>query len=276
MSSTRADLHSHSSASDGTLSPSAVVARAAARGVTVLSLTDHDTTDGLAEARAAAGTHSITLVPGIEVNARWDGREVHVLGYFIDDESAALQRALDAIRAERDDRIPLMVERLRAIGVHVSVDDVRATARGRSVGRPHVAEALVRAGEASSVDEAFTQYLARGRPAFIEGHHVTPREAIELIRAAGGVPVLAHPALLDRDADLGALVDDGLAGIEALYPLHDEGRTQAYIELCARYDLVVTGGSDFHGPDRRAEIATVFAPEDVVEQLEKRRARAAR
>lgn len=270
---TRADLHSHSSASDGTLSPAAVVARAATRGLTVLALTDHDSTDGLAEAHVAASEHGITLVPGIEVNARWDGREVHVLGYFIDETSDALQRALDAIRRERDDRIPMMVERLREIDVHVSVDDVRAMALGRSVGRPHVAEALVRAGYASSVDDAFGRYLARGRPAYIEGHHVSPKEAIELIRAAGGVPVLAHPALLDRDADLGALVDDGLAGIEAIYPLHDEGRTQTYIELCERYDLVITGGSDFHGPDRRAEIATVFAPEDAVEQLEKRRVR---
>jgi hypothetical protein len=145
MARVRSDLHSHSSASDGTLSPSAVVARAAQRGLTHVALTDHDTTDGLAEARTAASLHGLTLIPGIEVNARWDGREVHILGYFIDDARPSLQEALDRIRAERDDRVPIMVERLRAVNVHLSVDDVRASARGRSVGRPHVADALVRA-----------------------------------------------------------------------------------------------------------------------------------
>ena len=210
------DLHTHSTYSDGLLSPAALVEEAAARGVRFLALTDHDTVAGIAEARAAGGRHGVEVIPGVELSAALaPGAEVHLLGYCVDVTDAALLAGLAAYARAREERMERMVDRLRRVGAPVDPDRVRVIAGHGTVGRPHLARALVEAGHAADVADAFARYVGSGRPAFVPRPRVDPRDAIALVRAAGGVPVLAHPysaggveSVLDR------LVPAGLAGME--------------------------------------------------------------
>ena len=243
------DLHTHSTASDGALAPAALVELAGARGLRVLGLTDHDTTAGLAEARAAAGPLGLRLVPGVELSTHVETGEVHVLGYFVDPAHPDLVVALARFREAREDRAGRIVERLRAAGAPIAYERVLAFAGGGSIGRPHVARALIEAGHATSIGDAFERYLVRGRPGYVERYRLTPPDAVRLIRAAGGVPVLAHPhSAADLAALLPELVAAGLGGLECYYGDYDEPRKRELLALAARYDLVPTGGTDFHGP----------------------------
>jgi 3',5'-nucleoside bisphosphate phosphatase len=233
------------------------VALAAKHGVAVLAVTDHDSTAGIAEARATAATAhpGLTIVPGIEINCDVAGTEgaaaaeIHVLGYFLDLEAAWLQEFLREQRAERAARIHRIVARLAELNVFIDADEVFALVKEGSAGRPHVAQAMVHRGYVRSVREAFDRYLKNGGPASVPRRHLTPVEAIAVIRRAHGVPVLAHPGLAKRDAMIGELVAAGLQGIESYYPEHAAWQTENYLELCRRHDLVATGGSDFHGPN---------------------------
>jgi predicted metal-dependent phosphoesterase TrpH len=274
------DLHSHTTASDGTLAPRELVALAAHKRVTVLAVTDHDSTEGLAEARAAAAAHpGLTIVPGIEINCDVEGAEIHVLGYFLDLEAGWFQEFLREQRAERVARVHRILEKLAALGMFIDVGDVFALVREGSAGRPHIAQAMVHRGYVRSVREAFDRYLHNGGPATAPRRKLEPAQAIAVIRKARGVPVLAHPGLANRDAMIGPLVGAGLLGIESYYPEHSAAQTQIYLDLCRRHDIVATGGSDFHGPgvghaphpgahavpaaawdDLRARAATIGAP----------------
>ncbi|MBM4439394.1 MAG: PHP domain-containing protein [Candidatus Rokubacteria bacterium] len=243
------DLHAHTTASDGTLAPRELVALAAKKGVRVLAVTDHDSTSGIAEARAAAAAHpGLTIVPGIEINCDVEGAEVHVLGYFLDLDAAWFQEFLAAQREERRARIHRILDRLAALGVFVDAAEVFALVREGSAGRPHVAQAMVHRGYVKSVREAFDRYLHNGGPASAPRRRLTPEDAVAVIRRARGVPVIAHPGLANRDAMIDGLVAAGLMGIESYYPEHSAAQTQSYLALCARHGLVATGGSDFHGP----------------------------
>ncbi len=243
------DLHSHTTASDGTLAPRALVALAARQGVKVLAVTDHDSTEGLGEARAAAAEHpGLTIVPGIEINCDVEGAEIHVLGYFVDVEAAWFQEFLREQRAERAARVHRILAKLAELNVFVDAAEVFALVKEGSAGRPHVAQAMVHRGYVRSVREAFERYLRSGGPASAPRRKLTPEQAVALIRKARGVPVIAHPGLADRDAMIPALVDAGLAGIESYYPEHSAAQTQSYLDICRRYGLVATGGSDYHGP----------------------------
>ncbi|HYE93119.1 MAG TPA: PHP domain-containing protein [Terriglobales bacterium] len=243
------DLHSHTTASDGTLAPRELVALAAKQGVRVLAVTDHDSTSGVAEARAAAAAHpGLTIVPGIEINCDVEGAELHVLGYFLDLDAAWFQEFLAAQREERRARIHRILERLATLGIFVDAAEVFALVREGSAGRPHVAQAMVHRGYVKSVREAFDRYLHNGGPASAPRRRLTPEEAVAVIRRARGVPVLAHPGLANRDAMIEGLVAAGLMGIESYYPEHSAAQTQSYLAMCARHGLVATGGSDFHGP----------------------------
>jgi 3',5'-nucleoside bisphosphate phosphatase len=231
------------------------VALAARHGVSVLAVTDHDSTAGIAEARAAAAAHpGLTIVPGIEINCDVEGAggaagaEIHVLGYFLDLEAGWFQAFLREQRAERAARIHRIVARLAELNVFIDASEVFALVKEGSAGRPHVAQAMVHRGYVRSVREAFDRYLKSGGPASVPRRHLTPVEAIAVIRRARGVAVIAHPGLANRDAMIGGLVEAGLQGIESYYPEHSAGQTQIYLELCRRHDLVATGGSDFHGP----------------------------
>ncbi len=247
------DLHSHTTASDGTFTPTQLVNEAARRGVRVLAVTDHDSTDGLAEALAAAAAHPLLeIVPGIEINCDVPGAEVHVLGYCMDYHAGWFQEFCRAQREERRRRVHAMTARLAELGMPVDPEEVLALVQEGSAGRPHVARAMVQRGYVKSVREAFDKYLASGRPAHVPRRKLAPDEAVRLIRRAAGVPVLAHPGLAGRDDLIPSLIAAGLMGIECYYPEHSAAQRGAYVQMCKDHGLVPTGGSDFHGPAVRS------------------------
>jgi hypothetical protein len=247
------DLHTHTTASDGTLRPSALVAEAAKRGVRVLAVTDHDTTDGLAEAIETATRYPpLTIVPGIEINCDVEGAEIHILGYCMDYEAEWFQDFCRAQREERRARVHRIAQRLAALGLPIDVERVFALVQEGSAGRPHVARVMVERGHVKTVREAFDRYLAAGRPAHVPRKKLSPEDAVRLLRRAGGVPVFAHPGLSDRDEIIPSLVAAGLMGIECYYSEHSAAQRGAYVDLCRRHGLLATGGSDFHGPTVRA------------------------
>jgi predicted metal-dependent phosphoesterase TrpH len=253
------DLHLHTNQSDGQYSPRALVKLAADCGVSLMSITDHDTINGIAEGEAAAREAGIDFIPGIEISVKGN-RELHILGYCIDCENAELLR-MNAeflrLRRLREERIHAYLE---GKGIFLPRSRVREYAAGGMVGRPHFARALVRAGYASDINDAFKKYLSTPEFYAIERPKPTPRAGIETIRAAGGVAVLAHPAVLRlSSADLSALltdlVKDGLMGLECYYSSHSPGQTELYLSLACKHGLVVTGGSDFHGERVKQDVA---------------------
>ena len=244
----KVDLHSHTLASDGALSPRDLVRKAIEHGVSVLAITDHDSTEGIAEARDEASRRpGFTLVPGLEINCDVEGAEIHVLGYLVDHEAPWFQEFLREQRAARTERVHRLAARLAELGMPIDPAEVLALAGEAEPGRPHVAQVMVKRGYVKSVREAFDKYLRSDGPANVPRHRLTPVEAIDVIRRARGVPVLAHPGLADRDAMIPALVDAGLGGIETYYAEHSTEQVRKYLDFCRRFDLVATGGSDYHG-----------------------------
>lgn len=246
------DLHTHSSASDGSLSPAELVVLADRVGLVGLALTDHDTVAGLPEALAAAADAAVELIPGVELSAAADRGAIHIVGLHVDHDEAGLRGGLARVRRWRDERNPEIARKLAELGKPVELDEVTRIAGGGVVGRPHFAAALVARGHVRDVDEAFARYLSRGGAAYVPKRKLAPAECIALIRGAGGVPVLAHPdqAQLGRAAlrDLvGRLADQGLAGIEVYCPTYDSAMTRLYREIALEYGLVESGGTDFHG-----------------------------
>ena len=271
------DLHSHTTASDGTLPPRELVREAARRGVRVLAVTDHDSTEGLAEAfDEAARWPPLQIVPGLEINCDADDRsgsaaaEVHVLGYCVDWQAAWFQDFLREQRAERRARVTRIAERLAALGMPIDPEEVFALVQEGAAGRPHVARVMVKRGYVKSVREAFDKYLRAGGPAHVPRKRLTPAEAVAVIRRARGVPVLAHPGLADRDDVIPALVRAGLMGIECYYPEHSAAQTSHYLALCGEQGLLATGGSDYHGPrtGRTAPPGTPAVPMSVWDALQ--------
>lgn len=246
------DLHLHTTASDGRLTPRDLVARAASAGLRTISVTDHDTTAGLPEARAAARQHGLTFVDGIEITAVEAGRDVHVLGYYFDPDAAPFVEFLRAQRTDRLRRVREMCGRLRAMGFNVSEEAVVATApegSGRSVGRPAIADALVRAGHARDRDDAFTRFIGRDAPAYVPRHGVSSAQVIAIVGDAGGIASLAHPGIAGIDALIPSLASAGLAALEARHSDHPPDAEAHYRALASRLGLAVSGGSDFHGDD---------------------------
>lgn len=242
------DLHSHTTASDGALSPRELVREAVKHGVRVLAVTDHDSTEGLAEAFDEASRHpGVTIVPGLEINCDVAGGEVHVLGYCVDHEAAWFQEFLREQRVERAARVHRIAERLAELGLPIDPDEVFAICKEGSPGRPHVAQVMVNRGYVGSIKEAFDRYLSATGPANVPRKRLTPADAVRVIRRARGVPVIAHPGLAKRDDMIPELVEAGLLGIETYYSEHSPAQVRAYLGLCDRYGLVATGGSDFHG-----------------------------
>ncbi|MFP4228317.1 MAG: PHP domain-containing protein [Salinivenus sp.] len=249
-----ADLHTHSHCSDGHLSPPALVQRAATQGLQVLALTDHDTVQGLAAAADAARTHGIQLVPGVELSLTENGDEIHVLAYGFDAGNAALQAHLQAFREARRERAWAMVDRLRAHGCSLREAVVADAFEGtQSLGRPHVAQALVAAGHVDTLREAFEQYLGTGQPGFVEKPAAPASEALKMVHEAGGVGVLAHPGHWTSSRRIRRLVDQGLDGLESAHPSHDASLRGYYERLADGYGLFVTGGSDYHGGPHRSD-----------------------
>ena len=271
------DLHTHTTASDGTYAPAELVREAARRGVRVLAVTDHDSIDAVAPAIMAAGDHPpLEVVPGIEINTDDPGGEIHVLGYFLDHEAAWLRDLLREFRAERVARVQRIADRLAALGHPIDAEEVFALVREGSAGRPHVAQAMVRRGYVGTVREAFDRFLAAGKPAYVPHRKVAPMEACELIRRAGGLAVVAHPGFHDDPEEMvrGLAATGLLDGVECYYAEHSPEQTARFLGLCRELGLLPTGGSDFHGPQVRA--ATLGQPPVPWEAWEALRRRAGR
>lgn len=248
----RIDLHLHTTYSDGSLSPLEVMTHARCANVTTLAITDHDTVDGLPDAFEAGASLGIEVIPGIEISSRYGDSELHVLGYFLDWKDAALQRELAHLKETRHLRNAQIIQKLNELGLEISYDEVRALAGDVSVGRPHIARVLMDKGYVATAKEAFERYLAEGAAAYVPRELPDPAEAIALIRAARGVAVLAHPVWLHRGGEgidklCERLKAAGLQGIEAHYSTHRPEQTTEYLNTARRLDLLVTGGSDFHG-----------------------------
>ena len=269
------DLHTHSLRSDGAYEPTELIERAAARGVTIQALADHDTLAGAAEAMAAGHRLGVRVIPSTELNTESEWGDVHVLGYFLDPQDAALEDRLRWLRENRGRRIELMVEKLNALGHPVSLERVLAIAKGGSLGRPHLAQALFEAGHVASYDSAFDTLIAKGAEAYVERVGLTPLEAVRLVVSHGGVPSLAHPfTVVGLEELMPQLVAAGLAGIETYYGSHPPTMTAICLSLARRYDLVPTGGSDFHGRgDHGAPLGGTFVPPETIPALEARRGR---
>lgn len=248
------DLHSHSTASDGTLAPGDVARLARKSGLAGFALTDHDTIGGIAEAAAEAKAQGIAFVPGIEISCIFPyPGTMHLLGYCVDPASASLTSLAQKLIDGRNARNPQIVNRLRELGVAITMEEVEAEAGGKVIGRPHIAAILVRKGYVSSIKEAFNKYLAPGGQAYFDKEVITSREAVELVRQSGGIPVLAHPVQLrtENDAQLETivknLIDLGLEGLEVIHSDHSPALVERYSALADRFGLLKTGGSDFHG-----------------------------
>lgn len=268
----RADLHSHSSVSDGTEPPAVVIRRAATAGLDVIALTDHDTVAGQREA-ASALPEGLTLLPGAELSCRLEGHSVHLLAYLFDPENDELAGEMAEIRESRLYRARAMVDKLNELGAPVTWEEVSEIAGGGVVGRPHIARAMIEAGVVPSFDEAFgPEWLGPGGPAHVSRYALDPAKAIELVSAAGGVTALAHPRGQTRGwqvpseviADLAAA---GLTGIEVNHPQQDEQERSRLSELASRLGLVASGGSDDHGALTGFRIGSEVAPEGACEQF---------
>jgi 3',5'-nucleoside bisphosphate phosphatase len=265
------DLHTHSTASDGIYSPTELLQRAGDTGLRVLALTDHDTTNGLEEAAQAAAQLDIDFLPGIEINTDIAGGEVHVLGYFPEYQRPAFQGILTVLRDARERRGQRMVELLNERGITIAWERVRAIAQG-AVGRPHVAEALLEAGYVQTIGEAFDKYIGNGCYAYVPRYRLTPEDAVRLIASANGLPVMAHPLELPGLDELRNWLPDlkktGMVGLETYYGRYTTQDELALRALADEYDLIPTGGSDFHGPGiHPTPLGGRYVPYEAVERL---------
>ena len=251
----KVDLHIHSTTSDGQLSPADIVLKAAELGLTIMAITDHDTVDGIAPALVAAQAFpGLNIIPGVEISTDVPNGEVHLLGYFIDYTDPELEATLSRFRGSRIQRAQRMLTKLEAFGIHIEWQRVQEIAGSGSIGRPHIAQAMLEKGYIASLKEAFVKYIGRGSPAYVEREKMTPVEAVELVLRANGLPVLAHPLTTD---DLEMMVVElkaaGLVGIEAYYNGYTADEINGLLNLANRHNLIATGGSDYHGVDTNAE-----------------------
>jgi 3',5'-nucleoside bisphosphate phosphatase len=271
------DLHSHTTHSDGDRSPAQLLAAAAAAGVTVLAVTDHDTVSGIAGCRDASKAAGVRLVPGIELSCELHRREVHVLGHFIDDRSPAVGRLATSMLAERRERMERMVERARQQGLSgVTLERVVAASGGENLGRPHLARVLVDCGHAQSIKDAFDRYLKTRGALWVDRRRLEVREALQLVHDAGGTASVAHPGAngVTRQ-ELKALAEEGLDAVEAWHPEHPPNQAEAFVRWAGELGMLVTAGSDYHGPTVQPDrnLGDRFLPLDRFEALEERAAK---
>jgi predicted metal-dependent phosphoesterase TrpH len=270
----RIDLHTHSRASDGEFAAADLAARAAQAGIGVWGLCDHDTVAGLPEAGEAARRHGLRLVPGIELSAFLDSKEIHLLGHFIDPAHSSMRSFEDFLAVQRRIRMQQIVEKLAGLGVKVEATDIERYSGGKTIGRPHVARAIVAAGAVATVKEAFDRFIGEGQPAYVQRYRLEAEEAVRLVRGAGGTTTVAHPGVskLERH-QLVRLRAAGVEGLEVHHADHVPSLREKYMRIAEELDLVPTAGSDYHGvtisPDRRLGEITM-APEDLA-RLEARR-----
>jgi predicted metal-dependent phosphoesterase TrpH len=250
------DLHVHSTISDGTLSPTEVVAYAKKKNLCAIALTDHDTIEGLQEAQIAGKEYGIEVIPGVELAAEYKDREIHILGLFIDPDNTCFKQKLFHLQTARMDRNKKMLTKFQNIGIHITMDDLEQAADKDVITRAHFARALFQKGYVKDLKQAFDRYLSPGMPGYIQREIFSPKECIEMIHHAGGISVLAHPTLYhlsinELDLLIKNLKENGLGGIEAIYSLYSNDQEDHMRTLAHRYNLAITGGSDFHGSNKK-------------------------
>jgi predicted metal-dependent phosphoesterase TrpH len=267
----KVDLHIHTTASDGKFSPAEIVRKAWEAGLNYIAICDHDSVEGILPAQAAMrACREMTLINGVEINTDIPTGELHILGYLYDYENPELQSVMVKLRTSRIERAKKMIGKLRGIGLKIDFERVEELAAGGSIGRPHIAQALLEKGYINNFKEAFLKYISRGGPAYVERDKINPVEAIQLIRRAGGLPVLAHPLTTENYEEyLAELVAAGLMGLEAYYNNYTPEQVQQVVQTAEKYHLITTGGSDFHGLDTMNELplGTVEVPLEVVTRL---------
>ncbi|MFH1354795.1 MAG: PHP domain-containing protein [Candidatus Omnitrophota bacterium] len=264
-----ADLHLHTTFSDGSYTPEALVSEAARVGLSAIAIVDHDTVEGIAPALEAAKTAELEVLSGIELTAEYNNSEVHILGYLIDFNNQELINKLDTIKENRVKRIYKIVEKLKKdMDVSLRPESVFAISGEGTVGRLHVARAMLKEGIIGSLSEAFQKYIGDKCPAYVAGFKLSPAQAIELIKKMEGVPVLAHPYTIRDDQIILKFIEYGLMGLEVYYPEHSQGMVNYYLNLVKKYSLLATGGSDCHGTAKpQIKIGSTKIPYELVERL---------
>jgi len=267
------DMHVHTTASDGQYTPTQIIEMAAQLGLGGVAVTDHDTTAGIIEAQKAAAKHGIRFLPGIEISTVAGEKDIHVLGYFTNNDDKQWQQRLGQLGATRESRNIQLIERLNELGIHITMDEVKAVSGEQgSIGRPHVAEVLIEKGIVETKQQAFDEYLGERGKAFVQPLRIHPTEAYQWIRDAGGICVLAHPGIYDDDALVEQLLAAKPDGVEVKHSDHTPEQVERYKELAARFGLIATAGSDFHGTDGEGGsfhggLGTVAADLSIYEQL---------
>lgn len=263
------DLHIHSTVSDGTLTPEQIVQVAQEKGLTAIAITDHDAVAGIPPAIQAAEDSALQVLPAVEISTEYHGAEVHILGYFIDPQAPRLKEKLREIRKARRIRAQQIAQKLNDLGLAVTYEQIAAEAGEGSIGRPHVAATLVKAGHVQTSQEAFARYLVPGRPAYVPRYRLKPSTAIQEVIRAGGLAVLAHPGIDNAHRWLGELIGYGLGGLEAYHTNHGLADTRQFLQLAEQLGLLVTGGTDSHGPEGPVpvEIGSVEVPDECAERL---------
>lgn len=263
-----ADLHLHTLFSDGTYTPEELISRSLKAGLSAIAVVDHDTVEGINPAIAEAKDKDLEVLSGVELSAAYNDQEVHILGYMIDQENKSLLKKLGALRENRVERVYKMAIKLKGLGINLDPQKVFDLAGKGTVGRLHVARALVKEGLCRSLSEVFQKYIGDNGPAYVLGFRFSPKDAIKFIKDSGGVPVLAHPYTLHNDELIAEFTKLGLMGLEVYYPEHSQGMINFYLELAKKNNLLITGGSDCHGLAKpEVRLGSIKVPYDLVEKL---------
>ncbi|MDR5658135.1 PHP domain-containing protein [Serpentinicella sp. ANB-PHB4] len=265
------DMHTHTTSSDGSLSSKSLIDYAIKKGLQGLSITDHDTVEGLPDAVAYAKKfENFTFIPGIELSTEYKSEEIHILGYNIDFKSNSLITLLDKIKFHRESRAEKIINKLNSIGMDISYEEVSKYAKG-VIGRPHIAQVLIEKNYVETFDEAFRLYLNINAPAYVPRYKITPKEAVDVIRLAGGYAVLAHPGLINNRDITQEIISCKINGLEVFYPTHTEDDISDFLKISNKHNLITTGGSDFHRiPDKtskRADLGTSSVPVKLIENM---------
>ena len=266
------DLHVHTIYSDGTFTPAQVVEKAEAAGLSAVGIADHDSTLGIEEAVSAAAEKEIEVVPAVELSCTAYELDIHILGYYVDYTDTGLLEMLSRVREERFNRAVKMVKKLKGLGVELSMAEVEHLASGGAVGRPHIAEVLVKNGYVKNFGEAFVRYIGYHSPAYVPKMEMSPREAFDLLKSVDAIPVFAHPGTVGRDEIIPEFVRQGLEGIEVWHSKHDSSTSTRLARIAKSYDLIMTGGSDCHGERQNGPLlGKVKVPYKILEELKSAR-----